>query len=253
MISISWWGWCLMGLALVAVVSAGALAFRAWLRRRMHRSIASYQNELMARHLEEVQHIYRQMRGWRHDYHNHIQIMKAYQQQGEYEQLNQYLDKLDGDLVQVDTLIRSGNIMVDAILNSKLSLAQSRHIPIKAKAIVPARLNVSDLDLCVILGNLIDNAVEASLKLPETERLLRVYVDVKKGSLYLSVTNTAKGRPAKHGGRYVTTKGGFHGLGLARVDALVEKYGGYVKRRDEDGAFSTEVLLPLPAEGGPVG
>lgn len=76
------------------------------------------------------------MRGWRHDYHNHIQMMKAYRALGQDDRLDVYLDELEQDLKGFDVLIRSGNVMIDAVLNSKLSLAKSHGIAINAKAVV---------------------------------------------------------------------------------------------------------------------
>jgi sensor histidine kinase regulating citrate/malate metabolism len=207
--------------------------------------VAEFQSGLMEKHIAEVQNIYREMRGWRHDYHNHIQVMKSYIALGQAEQLGEYLDKLDADLRTVDKLVKSGNVMVDAILNSKLSLAKNRKIAIDAKASVPEAFIVNGVDLCVIIGNLLDNAMEACAKLPEPSRFIRVYIDVKRGELYISVTNSAPGRPKKNGGRYVSAKSGYHGLGLTRADRIVDKYGGWLKRADEDGVFTSEVLLPI--------
>ena len=78
----------------------------------------------------------------------------------------------------------------------------------------------------------------------EGARNIRVYIDVKRDHLYISVTNTSGEKARKQDGRYVSSKGGYHGFGLMRVDRLVDKYGGYIKRRDEEGAFSTEIMLP---------
>jgi two-component system sensor histidine kinase AgrC len=72
-----------------------------------------------------------------------------------------------------------------------------------------------------------------------------VYVDLKRDNLYLSVTNASGGKIRKQDGRYVSSKGKNYGFGLMRVDKIVEKYRGYVKQRDEDGAFTSEVMLPL--------
>ncbi len=131
--------------------------------------------------------------------------------------------------------------MADAILNSKLSIATAKNIKVKAEARIPVSLTVSELDLCIVIGNLLDNAIEACSALPEEERLIRIYMEMKGNYLYLSLTNTAEGQK-KHS--FKTTKGEGHGFGLARVDAIVKKYGGYLTRASEDGAFSTEVLLP---------
>ena len=123
------------------------------------RRIAEYQKELIAKHCDEVQNIYQTMRGWRHDYHNHIQTLLALS--GNEAKTREYLLKLNDDLTQVDTVLKTGNVMVDAILNSKLSLIRSKEIRVNAKAVVPTELNVSEIDLCVIIGNLLDNAMEA--------------------------------------------------------------------------------------------
>jgi sensor histidine kinase regulating citrate/malate metabolism len=225
-------------------IAAALVALRAWQYRLADRRVAAFHNDLVARHVEEVQNIYREMRGWRHDYHNHIQTMKAYHAMGQDERLDEYLSNLDADLAQVDLLIKSGNVMVDAILNSKLALATNGGIKVNAGAVVPTELSVADIDLCVIIGNLLDNAIEACRKIEDaTVRFIRVYIDIKRDSLYISVTNAATGRPPKSGGRYVSVKPGMHGFGLARVDRLVRKYGGYISRRDEEGAFTTEIIL----------
>ena len=210
------------------------------------RRIATFQNDLMEKHVTEVENIYQQMRGWRHDYHNHIQTLKAYRALGQSEKIDDYLNALETDLSNVDTLIKSGNVMVDAILNSKLSLAKSSKISINAKAIVPTDISISEIDLCVIIGNLLDNAREACLRIEnEEERFIRVYIDIKRDTLYISITNSSGGKTPKYGGRYVSSKKGNHGFGLIRVDKIVDKYEGYIKSRDEDGAFSTEIMLPL--------
>ncbi len=208
--------------------------------------LAAYQRELIEIHYAEVENMYRQMRGWRHDYRSHIQVMKAHAAQGEWEALRAYLDQLEDDLSTVDTVVKTGNPMADAILNSKISLARSRHIQVRSDASVPVALDISELDLCVILGNLFDNAIEASLALPEEERLIRVYIDRKGEQLYISFTNfTASGKREKREGRFRSTKGEGHGFGLVRIDAIVERLGGWLSRNSEEGAFTTEILLPV--------
>ena len=209
------------------------------------RRIAAYQRQLIETHYQEVENMYRQMRGWRHDYRNHIQTMKVLASSGDLEGIRNYLDRLDTDLGTVDLAVKTGNAMADAILNSKISLAKSRDIPVQVDAHIPVKLKMSELDLCCIIGNLFDNAIEASLALPPEERLIRVYLDMKGTQLYLSFTNfTAQGKREKRNGRFLTTKGEGHGFGLVRVDAIVERLDGYLSRNSEDGAFTTEILIP---------
>ena len=213
--------------------------------RRIDRQIASYQQELVETHYREVDNMYRQIRGWRHDYRNHIQTMKAYAAAEDWEAIKRYLDLLDQDLTTVDTVIKTGNPMADAILNSKISLARSKGIQVVADACIPVRLKSSEIDLCCILGNLFDNAIEASQQLPEGERMIRIYMDMKGSQLYISFTNLAPGgKREKVGGRFSSTKGAGHGFGLFRMDSVVERLGGYLTRASEAGAFTTEILLP---------
>ena len=213
--------------------------------RMIDRRIAEYQNDLVTKHCEEVQNIYKTMRGWRHDYHNHIQTLLALS--GDEEKTREYLLHLNDDLTCVDTVIKTGNVMVDAILNSKLSVIKSKNIYVNARAVVPPRLQISEIDLCVIIGNLLDNAVEACLKQKKDDTpFIRVFIGILKGQLYISVMNSSTGEIKKSGKTYLSTKEGTgHGFGLMRVDRIVEKYSGYMNRQNEEGAFATEVMLPI--------
>lgn len=213
--------------------------------KKIDKQIERYQRELIDTHYQEVENMYKKMRGWRHDYRNHIQTMKVLAEKGDLEAIKEYLNKLDEDLATVDTVVKTGNAMADAILNSKISLAKSRGINVKVDAHVPVKLKMSELDLCVILGNLFDNAIEASLPLPEEERLIRVYMVMKNTQLYISFTNfTASKKQTKEANLFKTTKGDGHGFGLVRIDSIIEKLDGYLSRNSEDGAFTTEVLIP---------
>ena len=215
------------------------------LSRKIEKRIDLYQKELIETHYREVNTMYRQIRGWRHDYRNHIQTMKAYAASGDLESIKRYLDLLDEDLTTVDTVLKTGNQMTDAILNSKISLARSKAIEVVADAHIPVKLKSSEIDLCCIIGNLFDNAIDASLALEEGKRVIRVYMDMKGTQLYISFTNlTAEKKLKKEGKIYKSTKGEGHGFGLIRIDAIVERLDGYISRNSEDGAFTTEILLP---------
>ena len=213
--------------------------------KQIDKRIAAYQRELIETHYREVENMYRQIRGWRHDYRNHIQMMKVLAAHGDMDALKAYLDELDTDLNTVDTVVKTGNPMADAILNSKISLARSRNIPTQVDAHIPVKLKMSELDLCCIIGNLFDNAMEASMALPEEKRMIRVYMDMKGTQLYISFTNfTAAKKLSKVGKGFKTSKGEGHGFGLVRVDDIVSRYDGYLSRNSEDGAFTTEILIP---------
>ena len=105
--------------------------------KMINRRIERYQSELLQKYCDEVESMYRKMRGWRHDYHNHIQALQASMALGKYDEVNRYLAELNQDLTTVDTVIKTGRVMVDAILNGKLNIAAQNEIPVNAKAKIP--------------------------------------------------------------------------------------------------------------------
>lgn len=231
-------------LALIALGAAAWLVIRRNLGHMVDKKLAAWQNDLVEKQVAEVENMYRQTRAWRHDLHSHIQTMKALRVEAKDAELDAYLERLEDDLKSVDKVVKTGNVTVDAILNSKLSLARERDIDVRVKASVPEKLPVSAVELCVIVGNLLDNAMEACARQTAGEdRFIRVYMGAKKERLYLSVTNTAPGVPEKRDGRFLSHKGATHGFGLLRVDRIVARSGGYLSRAAEEGAFTTEVLL----------
>ena len=205
-----------------------------------------YQNKLMKQQMDEIENIYMTMRGWRHDYHNHLQSLKGYLSLNKVEQMKDYLNELETDLDSIDTLYHSGNLQLDSILNAKLAIAEKGQIRIHCDASIPPQLHVSDLDLCVILGNLLDNAIESCRKIKNPdERFIRVYIGILKKQLYISITNATSETVKQRTNHYFTMKRGDHGHGLKRVDQVVKKYDGYLNRQNEPGVFATEIVLPL--------
>ena len=121
--------WIVISIVIV-IIALNIILWLVVLPKVVERRIGRFQNDLVNRHYDEVETMYRKMRGWRHDYHNHIQVMKAHMSLRQYEQAAHYLDKLEEDLNTVDTVLKTGNVMVDAILNSKLTMIKEKNIQI---------------------------------------------------------------------------------------------------------------------------
>ena len=100
----------------------------------------------------------------------------------------------------------TGNLNVDAILNAKISLALENGIRCDYKAVIPKELSVSDIDLCVVIGNLIDNAVEACRTVKKEEQFLRLYIAPLKQQLYITVTNATSEVCAKNSMKNIFSK-----------------------------------------------
>ncbi len=193
----------------------------------------------------EIEAIYRQMRGIRHDYRNHLQVMNTLMKEQQFEELANYIKQLNNELNQVDTIIQTGNTMVDAIVNTKLTSAKRNNVELFATAIAPKNLSIEHVDLAIILGNLLNNALEATTKGKKAgeENFIRLYIAPMKNTLYISVTNTMIENPKPS---FLSLKQiNRRGYGLSRIDQAVEKYEGIVNRKWEDGIFATEVTLPI--------
>jgi len=214
--------------------------------KRYEKKFLEYQMKIMEQQVEEVNELYMTMRGWRHDYHNHLQKLAVHLQEGQTEEAKQYLRELGESLDDIKMRYQTGNVSLDAILNSKLSIAERENIAINCKVEIGENLTVSDMDLCILLGNLVDNAVESCRTIPkQEERFLRIYMCIRKKQLYISVSNSTNEVIRKLDAEYISKKRGDHGHGLKRINLVVDKYSGFIKRANEPGVFATEIMLPL--------
>ena len=186
--------------------------------KRTYLKLVEYQTEQSRRHLEEVRSIHREMRGYKHDFHNHLQTLKSYLDAGDVKRAREYVLELDKQLMNVDTLLKTGNASLDAILSA-------------------------NLELSIIVGNLLDNAIEAC-RAAQGERFIRLFIGMKGKMLYFSMLNAAGGKLKKSGALFGSSKSGAHGFGLRRAEAIIREHGGWVKYNSEDGAFTSEFLVP---------
>ena len=235
---------CILLLCILLLLAALMILLRIVLSRQFIRELERYQNDLTNRQAEEIKNAYHEMRGWRHDYKNHMQVLKIHVENQEWESALAYISQMNEDLSNVDHIIKTGNVMADAIINSKVSLAKSRQIRLDVTAGVPEQLPLSDVEFCVIFGNLMDNAIEACEKISDTEeRFIRIYIGVFKKQFYLSVTNSTNQKRRVR--KYYSAKGEGHGFGLYRIDKIIQEKHGYLNRKDEPGVFATEIMLPF--------
>lgn len=213
------------------------------MRKKTYLKLVEYQTEQSEKHLNEVRSIHKEMRGYKHDFHHHLQALKGQLEAGEVERALAYIEQLDNQLMNVDTLLKTGNVSLDAIFSAKISQAKAENIAVTVKANVPDALTISDLELSIIIGNLLDNAIEAC-RTVTGERFIRIFISMKGTMLYFSMLNAAGAKKKKTGSLFATHKDGVHGFGLRRAEAILEEHGGWVKYNSEDGAFTSEFLVP---------
>lgn len=213
------------------------------MRKKTYLKLVEYQTEQSEKHLNEVRSIHKEMRGYKHDFHHHLQTLKGQLEAGEVDRALAYIEQLDNQLMNVDTLLKTGNVSLDAILSAKIAQAKAENIAVTVKANVQDALTISDLELSIIIGNLLDNAIEAC-RTVTGERFIRIFISMKGTMLYFSMLNAAGAKKKKTGSLFATHKDGVHGFGLRRAEAILEEHGGWVKYNSEDGAFTSEFLVP---------
>lgn len=213
------------------------------MRKKTYLKLVEYQTEQSEKHLNEVRSIHKEMRGYKHDFHHHLQALKGQLKAGEVDRALAYIEQLDNQLMNVDTLLKTGNVSLDAILSAKIAQAKAENIAVTVKANVQDALTISDLELSIIIGNLLDNAIEAC-RTVTGERFIRIFISMKGTMLYFSMLNAAGAKKKKTGSLFATHKDGVHGFGLRRAEAILEEHGGWVKYNSEDGAFTSEFLVP---------
>ena len=144
--------------------------------------------------------------------------------------------------------ISTGNLVADAILNAKAEEAQRENISFTFRGAVP-KDDIAGEDICTIISNLLDNAIEACRKI-ETEKWIEAEGMVKNGNYIFSVTNVCAVAPKKHNGSIRTSKPDSknHGFGLKNVKAVAEKYSGALTAGYENNTFCADVRLKLKTD-----
>lgn len=204
--------------------------------------------EMQAKHQGEIGRIESDLRSFRHDSHTHFQYLLMQAEAGEIEVLKMYLRKLTADLDQLTMPISTGNTVMDAILNVKSHIAEHEGIRFEVDAMLPSALPFEDNDLVIIIGNALDNAIDASKQISSDEdRTIEVVMRVNHHVLVISVVNRMVDTPKKKGIYALTSKANqnSHGLGLKIIDDHVSKYGGSMDIKQHHQVFELNLIFPV--------
>lgn len=189
-------------------------------------------------------------RKFRHDINNHFMYLTSLVYENDMESVKNYLRELNQEILKIQkSIFITGNNLFDVILNEKLQeVRKETKILITGKA--SCKLKVSDIDMCIIFANLIDNAIEAVGKVKEKSTYIIIKFRTGHNYLKISIKNsTSKKILMKKNGLPKTTKGNerLHGIGLINVKETVEKYSGDFKISSNEKEFSVEIILPIEA------
>lgn len=177
--------------------------------------------------------------------------MHALRDMADNEERRRYLDEIDNSIGIYESIVKTGSEVLDTILTEKSLLCRDKNIRIQCVADGSQMGFLDPMDVYVIFGNALNNAIEAVQNYAETERRqIDVLIYVKQQFLVISVTNPLEAALSFKDGLPVTTKGGsgYHGFGLKSVERTVRKYDGHLTIGTEQGCFSLKILFPLPEQ-----
>lgn len=197
--------------------------------------------------VKRLETLYNRTRSFRHDIKNHILLLNMLAEKGDIEEIKKYLHDLGGVIDESDYVRITGISAVDAILNEKMYEAQAKDITTGYDCINLEKNDVLPLDLCIILSNALDNAIEANCLIEDkTRRYIKVKAHGNETFTVISVSNPTDSEPKRNQkGLFDTSKadGDAHGFGLRSIESTVNKYNGEMLLKCEDGVFTLVIRL----------
>lgn len=244
------------GLVAAVVNALMITAFALFSEQRFDRNIAKVNEQMLnaqLNHYETVKQSNFELRRIKHDMKNHLLVARDMADKGRTNELIAYIDELIGQVAQSEVFCRTGNDIADAILTDKNNKAAKRNISLQVSGDL-AGVEISAVDLCTIIANLLDNAIEAVSKLYNhnpSERHKVIKIDFKKNSNFLVIeqSNYALDKIVTDKGRFITSKKSpDHGFGIHNIKDAVARNNGEFDYSCQDGEFVKcvfEIILPI--------
>lgn len=181
-----------------------------------------------------------QTKAFRHDIQNHIYCMNVLFENGKYEELGEYLSKIDKSLKELKPTFNTGNKLVDAIV-SDIAI-KHKNVCLKWIGVFPEQMSISAIDLCTVFSNLLMNAFEAAEQ--TDNKYVNVFVRVLESNLFISIANHTALEPKIINGEFISSKtNAGHGYGIRNIRKCLEKNNGSFEISFDDGVFTAEVIF----------
>lgn len=219
---------------------------RNYIKQKEH-ALLKQENELYSKQCRMMEESTKELQIFRHDLKNRMLGICRYLDAGQLSEADDAIRELSGVMEKNTLRSVTGNLAVDSIINYKLQAAILNDADVKTDIAVPAELEMNVADLSILIGNLVDNALEALQIVPSDQRSLYLKVVVSHNRLILQITNPYVQEVKYENGEIISSKpdSDKHGLGLKSVKRIVEKYEGGIVIHHENHLFSVDALLYL--------
>lgn len=197
-----------------------------------------------------------ELRTLKHDLHDHLDVLSNLIHNNDYTEASTYINEINNMLEQSHYALSTGNTAIDCIVTNKLNEAKKYEIPVDYTLHLPSELPLNDVEVCSLIGNLLNNAIEHCKNLvPSTKRYIQINMKPFNNMLSIAITNSSDGiYKTDATGHLLSRKEcennhGFllpeHGIGLKRVKEIAEKHHGFVQVKPEENRFTVTILIPL--------
>lgn len=213
------------------------------LRHKYELAMLNKQRDFERSRMEEVNTIWSNIRKLKHDLKNHFGVVKGLLSEGKYDAGIQYFSELDNTVNSMGDLIKSGNTVIDYVINSKLSNLEG--VQVLVSGYVGNFNDIDDIDMVSILGNILDNAIEAQEKVTGEKRIELLFLQ-KNSNRIIICKNSVGVAVLKNNKHLKSTKSApeIHGLGHQIVESAVAKYNGLIDYFEENNCFGVQIVLP---------
>lgn len=202
--------------------------------------------EMQSRQYADLQLYLQQTRQLRHDFKHTIHTITILAKEKQEDELIQYLENYNNELSSVYShYFFCENSAVNAILNYYAQIAKQHQIELDWKISLASQIHISDVDLCSIIGNLLENAVHGCMTI-SIKRYIHLSIDIDESNeLYIIISNNFDGQVKQKDNRYLSLKKDGNGIGLLSIEATVDKYHGYTHFTHSQKEFIANVMIPL--------
>jgi sensor histidine kinase regulating citrate/malate metabolism len=213
-------------------------------KQQMETKLKLQQFELEMQLKDDIINVSDKLRKLRHDMNNHFSIIKAFLVSKKYKDLEEYINSIYEDVEIANELVLTSNKALSIIINIKKNIAKSKNIEFSSM-LLHSDINMLDKDMCTLIGNLLDNAIEAAVSSGGKKYIQLMIQRTEEGSV-ISCENSFSLRPNLSKGKFVTHKENswLHGLGVANITDIVSKYNGDVNFEYDDEIFHVRILIP---------
>lgn len=202
--------------------------------------------EMTQDHIVQINSMYGELSSIRHDLHNHFAAISGYLNAKDYGALKQYVEGLID--IEMDTPEYSKHPVLNILISSRMAMAQNLNIDFTSNIILPDQIPITDVDLCILVSNMLDNSIEANEK-SAMPRFINLYARIENAYWVVGCRNSTynQGRFRAVGSLKSTKEtAGIHGIGTKQIQKIAEKTGGFVTYRHENYQFSTLAMIKMP-------